>query len=124
MLRAYGQSMDAVGDSPQIPFYLRRALGGPDDLRGYRQCRCLDNDFTFVSVEYRYPLHDIMDAYAFLDEGRVFDTWRDDFNWRGWRYSYGGGIRVWNEEDGLIANFFVAHSEEETRFGLAIGESF
>jgi len=65
-----------------------------------------------------------VNPYIFLDEGRVFDSWRDDFSWRGWEYSYGGGIRVWNEDKGVILNFSVAHSAEETRFNLAFGESF
>lgn len=120
-LRMLVESIDPVGHTPNVPFYLRRYLGGEDDLRGYRRRRFVDNDLALVSLEYRYPVWLKLDAFLFLDEARVFESITKDFELSNWRYSAGGGLRVWNDE-GLILSTQVAFSDEGTRFYIQLSE--
>lgn len=121
VLRMLVESIDPVGHTPNVPFYLRTFLGGEDDLRGYRRRRFVDNDLALVSVEYRYPVWIKLDAFLFLDEARVFESITKDFDLADWRYSAGGGLRVRNDES-LILSMQVAFSDEGTRFYLQLSE--
>jgi outer membrane protein assembly factor BamA len=120
-LRMLVESIDPMGNSPDVPFYLRRYLGGEDDLRGYRRRRFVDNDLALISVEYRYPVWLPLDAFLFLDEARVFESITKDFELANWRYSAGAGLRVWNDE-GLMLSTQVAFSDEGMRFYLQVSE--
>lgn len=120
-LRVLAESIDPVGHTPYVPFYLRRYLGGENDLRGYRRRRFVDNDLALVSLEYRYPVWLKLDAFLFLDEARVFESITEDFDLTGWRYSAGGGLRVRNDES-LILSMQIAFSDEGTRFYLQLSE--
>lgn len=122
-LRVMAQSIDTHGDSPYIPFYLRSALGGKENLRGYRTRRYLDNDMAMVSIEYRYPIWDVVDAFIFFDEGQVFEAIFDDFNTRNWNYDAGGGIRIWNT-DKAVLSISAAYSEEDIRFYFQFSDTF
>lgn len=121
--RVLVQSVDVSDNSPILPFYLLTGLGGPDNLRGYRTDRFMDNDAVLASVEYRYPLLEVIDAFIFVDEGRVFSSISEDFKWHDWKYSYGGGLRIFNR-DNLLARVFVAKGKEAARFNLEFGGSF
>ncbi len=113
-----------LGDKTQVmPFYLLPSLGGAETLRGYTRLRFVDNDLALISAEYRYPIWKKIDAFVFLDEARVFISLTDHFKWHDWKYSYGGGLRVW-EIDNLILSFYAAKSEEETRFRIQFSDSF
>lgn len=121
--RVWLESVDVSDNSPVLPFYLMTGLGGPDNLRGYRQNRFLDNDAVLASVEYRYPLLETIDAFLLLEEGRVFSNLSNDFKWHDWKYTYGGGLRIFNRQN-VIINTFVAKSKEDTRFNLEFGSAF
>jgi len=121
--RVLMQTTDITDNSPALPFYLKSGLGGADNLRGYRDDRFLDNDAVLASVEYRYPLLEVIDAFVFLDEGRVFSNLSNDLKWHDWKYSYGGGIRIFNSES-VIVRTFVAKSKEDTRFNLEFSNAF
>lgn len=116
------ETIDPTGNSVDTPFYLRSSLGGNDDLRGYQTRRFVDNDLALVSVEYRYPILDHVDAFIFLDEGRVFGSITDDFSFRDWRYSTGVGFRVYNVS-GLILSTLTAFGDEGTRFYFQLSEN-
>ena len=122
-LRLMAQTTDLVDETSSMPFYLKPSLGGAETLRGYTRRRFVDNDLAVISLEYRYPIWKKIDAFVFLDEGRVFGSLTDDFKWHNWKYSYGGGLRVW-ETDNLILSFYAAKSEEETRFRIQFSDSF
>jgi outer membrane protein assembly factor BamA len=122
-VRAMGRSTDLGDNSPVMPFYLKPTLGGAETLRGYTNYRFSDNDLAVISVEYRYPIWDQIDAFVFLDEGRVFNSITDHFKWHDWKYSYGGGLRVW-ETDNLMLTFYAAKSKEATRFKLQFNDLF
>lgn len=122
-LRILAQSTDVIGESPELPFYLKSQLGGVESLRGYRRGRFVDNDLALVSIEYRYPLLEFMDAFIFLDEARVFSSFSDHFKWHDWKYSTGGGIRIW-EKNKLIIKTQVAVSKEDLRFYFEFSDAF
>jgi len=121
VLRVMAASVDPVGDSPEVPFYLREYLGGEEDLRGYRTRRFMDNGLALASIEYRWPVWLRADAFLFLDEARVFHHLVDDFTTHDWRYSAGGGLRIWND-GGLALSTTVAFGDEGTRFYLQMAE--
>ncbi len=122
-LRILVETVDLSGASPALPFYLKSALGGVDNLRGYRNGRFLDNDLAMASIEYRYPILEIIDGFIFLDEGRVFNNLSDDFKWHDWKYSYGAGLRIFNDED-VMLRMFLAKSKEDSRFYLEFSDAF
>lgn len=122
-LRVLAQSTDLIGNSPELPFYLKSQLGGVESLRGYRKGRFIDNDLAMVSIEYRYPLLEFMDAFIFLDEARVFPSFSDNFKWNDWKYSTGGGLRIW-QKDQLAVRTFMAVSKEDTRYYFEFSGAF
>lgn len=121
-LRATVRHLELDEGSPEVPFYMRSRLGGEGSLRGYRTDRFVDNDMILLTAEYRYPIWDVVDAYVFLDQGRVFGDITEEFKWRGWDYSTGLGLRIWNNE-GLLAKAEMAFSEEGFRAYLTIGKA-
>ena len=122
-VRLMAQTTDLGDEIPFMPFYLLPSLGGAETLRGYTRLRFVDNDLALISAEYRYPIWKKIDAFVFLDEARVFKSLTDHFKWHDWKYSYGGGLRVW-ETDNLILSFYAAKSDEETRFRIQFSDSF
>jgi len=122
-LRILVESVDRPGASPSLPFYLKSSLGGVDNLRGYRNGRFLDNDLAMASVEYRYPILEMIDGFVFLDEARVFNNLSNDFNWHDWKYSYGAGLRIFNDED-IMVRAFIAKSKEDNRLYLEFSDAF
>lgn len=120
-LRAYLQRFDANdANTLATPIYLASTLGGRDGLRGYSRGRYIDNDLAMVSAEYRYPVYDGIDAFLFLDEGRVYEKMTDEEFFTDWKYSFGFGFRVWNPRT-VIATFQVARSDESTKIYFEMG---
>ncbi len=122
-LKLLAKSLDQPAATLPTPFYLLNRLGGQYNLRGFKTDRFSDNDLALASVEYRYPIWDVIDAFLLLDAGRVFREIEDDFTLRNWEWNYGFGLRVW-KANGLIASATIARSSEETRFYLLAGEEF
>jgi hypothetical protein len=90
-LRAMTSLTDADAGQ-QVPFYFQRTLGGPDDLRGFRQYRFRDRNLLLLQAEYRWEVFTAMDAAIFYDAGKVSAT-RDDLNLRDLERDYGIGVR-------------------------------
>jgi outer membrane protein assembly factor BamA len=122
-VRLLTRMIDKPDDAPNVPFYLKSLLGGQDDLRAYERGRFLDYDLALISVEYRYPLYHIIDAFVFLDEARVFHDISDELTLRGWRYSAGVGIRVWNSQ-GVLLKTQAAYGDEGLRLYLDVGSDW
>ncbi|MCB2202245.1 BamA/TamA family outer membrane protein [bacterium] len=121
--RAIVQNIDNAESAGSNPFYLRSSLGGPETLRGYRTVRLTDNDLALVTIEYRYPIYDMIDALVFFDEGRVFSDMGDEFTLKDWRYSAGIGLRVWNPEE-VVVSAQVARSDDGWEFFFQAGQGF
>jgi outer membrane protein assembly factor BamA len=122
-IRLLVESVDLLNNKDDLgmPYYLLPTLGGEGDLRGYERNRFLGRGLALTTIEYRFPVSLNSDGFLFLDEGRVFDSMRDDFTFKNWRYSFGFGVRIWSEQ-GEKLRFTVAHSVEETRLYLDFGQ--
>jgi outer membrane protein assembly factor BamA len=75
-LRAFVSAADA-GVGQEVPFYYQRTLGGPDDLRGFRQFRFRDRNVLLLQAEYRWEIFTAVDGAIFYDAGRVAPRFGD-----------------------------------------------
>ena len=115
-------SHDDAGAGSTVPFYLRRALGGANTLRGFLDQRFRDNGLIYLSGEYRWEAAPALELAVFYDAGKVFDR-RSDFGFSGMEKSIGWGIRFKNHRRVLV-RFDFAKSREDTRTHVTIGPSF
>jgi len=122
-VRLSAASLKVIDDTDNLglPAYLLQTLGGENDLRGYKPNRFQDHALAIVSLEYRYPIWQLADGFVFIDEGRVFESFDDDFSWRQWHYSFGFGFRVW-DTTGEKLRLTAAWSDEEVRFYFNFGQ--
>jgi hypothetical protein len=60
-----------------VPFYLQRTLGGPDDLRGFRRFRFRDRHLLLLQAEYRWEIFTALDGAIFYDAGKVASRLED-----------------------------------------------
>lgn len=106
-----------------VPVYLMSSLGGIDALRGFNRGRFVDNDMAMVSVEYRYPIYNFLDAFLFVDGGRVYADLIKEAVFKNWKQSVGAGIRIWKSSD-VNAIVQIGHSDEATRLYFEIGATW
>jgi outer membrane protein assembly factor BamA len=118
VVRVRGEMTDSP-DGKTIPFFRLGGLGGTDIMRGYRPVRFRDRDLFFTSLEYRFPIHSAIDVIAAWEEGRVFNDVLEEFDTKGFKYSYGAGMRI-HSRTGLVTSFLFAKSEEQFRFVLGL----
>jgi outer membrane protein assembly factor BamA len=85
-------SMSDADDNQQVPFYLQRTLGGPDDLRGFRRFRFRDENLLLLQAEYRWEIFTALDGAIFYDAGKVASR-HEDLNLRDLESDYGIGFR-------------------------------
>lgn len=85
-------SLSDADEGQQVPFYLQRSLGGPDDLRGFRRFRFRDRNVLLMQVEYRWEIFTAVDGALFYDAGKVAAR-REDLNLRDLESDYGIGFR-------------------------------
>lgn len=105
-----------------IPFYYLSELGRSETIRGFARGRFRDKDMVLGSVEYSYPIWTIINAQLFLDAGTVSHNVFKYFDISDLKYGYGVAFQLWNEE-GVMSDFTIAHSEEGFRFYLGINKS-
>ena len=90
-LRALASVSDA-DDGARIPFYYQRALGGPDDLRGFHRLRFRDKHALLLQAEYRWEIFTAVDGALFYDAGKVASR-VEDLNLKDLESDYGIGFR-------------------------------
>jgi hypothetical protein len=90
-LRAFASFSDAAAGQ-QVPFYLQRTLGGPDDLRGFRRFRFRDLNVLLLQAEYRWEIFTAVDGAIFYDAGRVAPR-AEDLTLADLESDYGIGFR-------------------------------
>jgi outer membrane protein assembly factor BamA len=69
-------STSHLGAGRDVPFYLQRTLGGPDDLRGFRRFRFRDRHLFLLQAEYRWEIFTAVDGALFYDAGQVAPSLR------------------------------------------------
>lgn len=70
-------SMTDPTSGADVPFFLQRTLGGPDDLRGFRRFRFRDRHLLLLQAEYRWEIFTAVDGAIFYDAGKVASTTGD-----------------------------------------------
>jgi len=99
----------------EVPFYLQRTLGGPDDLRGFRRFRFRDRHALLLQAEYRWEIFTAVDGAIFYDAGKVASR-VEDLDLRDLESNYGIGFRF-----GSINGVFL---RVEGAFGSSGGKHF
>lgn len=107
-------ALEAVhGQEGDIPFTELPRLGGPQRLRGYALDTFRDARAAMGTLEYHYPIHELVHGTLFVEVGQVGPGYQelvDDL--RDWKVGYGGGIGIGDAEDLAL------------RVELAYGDSF
>lgn len=99
----------------EVPFYLQRTLGGPDDLRGFRRFRFRDRNMLLLQAEYRWEIFTAVDGAIFYDAGSVAPR-LEDLSLGDLESDYGIGFRF-----GTINGVFL---RVEGAFGSSAGKHF
>ncbi len=108
-------TLEAVhGDDDQIPFSDLMKLGGPTSLRGYQLDRFRDKLSALGTLEYRYPVHQMVSGEVFLDVGRVGQSYAEVFDREGLEdFHFGGGLGfVFHSDDKIFFKAQAAYGEE------------
>jgi outer membrane translocation and assembly module TamA len=106
------------GGREDVPFSRLARLGGPESLRGYLADRFRDREAALVSVEYRYPIHDLVAGALFVDAGHVAPDPARLTALDRWRAGIGGGIRI-RTDNTTLATLDVAYGDGvQLTFGI------
>jgi len=115
-------SRDYADNGAQVPFYMMRALGGHETLRGYAPRRFRGSNILYGSTEYRWEADPAVELAVFYDIGKAF-AHRDEFTFNGARHSIGAGIRFKSLRR-TVLRFDVGKGKEGVVFNIAFGPSF
>jgi Omp85 superfamily domain len=107
VLRAMVEGVD--GPDLDIPFSELPRLGGPNRLRGYPLGRFRDEKVALGTIEYHYPVHQLIAGSLYLDVGHVGKSYGDMLDER-WKAGFGAGLIV-RSRDHQLFTFDVAYGE-------------
>jgi hypothetical protein len=107
VLRAMVEAV--YGNEAEIPFSELPRLGGPNRLRGYPFGRFRDEKVALGTIEYRYPVHQLVAGKLYCDVGHVGQSY-GDFLSRGWKAGFGAGVLV-RSRDHQLFTFDVAYGD-------------
>jgi len=108
-------TLEAVhGNDDAIPFTDLMKLGGPNSLRGYQLDRFRDKLSALGTLEYRYPIHQMVSGEVFMDVGRVGQSYTEVFDREGLQdFHFGGGLGfVFHHDDKIFFKAQAAYGEE------------
>ncbi len=95
-------ALEGVIDSDNdIPFTELPRLGGAGLLRGYRTDRFRDKLATTATLEYRWPIHELITGELFVETakvGRTYDALLGAGFSDHWKVGYGGGLIIHTTE--------------------------
>jgi hypothetical protein len=121
-LHALASVSDPSGDR-DVPFYYQRTLGGPDDLRGFRQFRFRDRHMLLLQAEYRWEIFTAVDGALFYDAGKVASR-LEDLNFADLESDYGIGFRFGTSNGVFLRVEGAFGSSEGAHFILRYGHVF
>jgi outer membrane protein assembly factor BamA len=107
----------------EVPFYLQRTLGGPDDLRGFRRFRFRDNHALLLQAEYRWEIFTAVDGAIFYDAGKVASR-LEDLTLSDLESDYGIGFRFGTSNGVFLRVEGAFGSREGKHFILRFGHVF
>ena len=109
-------------DGQSVPFYLKPFIGGPQELRGFRNYRFYDDNILVLNAEYRWEAFSGLDMALFVDGGQAVAK-RQDFAWDKMETSAGVGFRF-NVRNATFLRLDLAFSHESARLWLRWGSPF
>jgi hypothetical protein len=116
-------SLSEADAGQEVPFYMQRTLGGPDDLRGFERYRFRDTNLVLLQAEYRFEVFTAVDAAIFFDAGSVAPR-REDLRLDDLETDYGIGFRF-GSDSGVFARIEGAFGGREgARLVLRWGNVF
>lgn len=115
-------SLAATSGGHQVPFFMMPTLGGPEDLRGFREFRFRDQNLMLMNLEYRWEAFSGLDMAVFGDAGKVFSR-RADLDFSDLETTWGVGARF-NSANGVFFRIDTGFSNEGTRIFYKFGHSF
>jgi len=121
VLRARSVFTYADGDQT-VPFYLKPWIGGPRELRGFRNYRFYDDNVLVLNAEYRWEAFSGLDMALFFDAGKVVAK-RNMFQLKEMETTAGIGFRF-NVRNATFIRFDVAFSHESARLWIRFGSPF
>ena len=116
-------SVSDWGERGDVPFYLQRTLGGPDDLRGFRRFRFRDRHLLLLQAEYRWEIFTAVDGAIFYDAGKVASR-LEDINLAQLESNYGIGFRFGTSNGVFLRTEGAFGSNAGAHFILRFGHVF
>jgi outer membrane protein assembly factor BamA len=111
-----------TGTGKAVPFYMQPALGGSDDLRGYRPFRFRGDNLVLMNAEYRWEVFSGLDMALFGDAGKVYDK-RSQLNLKNLESNLGFGFRF-NARNRTFMRLDVAFSHEGYQVSVKFNDLF
>jgi hypothetical protein len=106
-LRFHGEGV--TGSVDETPFVELPYLGGDTFLRGYHFQRFRDRVAAVASAQYLWDISHYVDAYLFVDTGRVYSA-PDELTLSGLRMGYGLGLEAHTQNGKFLCEGSVASS--------------
>jgi hypothetical protein len=97
-------------DPDAVPIVALPELGGPERLRGYERGRFRDLKDVSASIEYRYPIHEVLAGLLFIDSGAVGRDYSSLGRADHWHFGAGGGFLL-RDRMRSLATIQVAYGE-------------
>jgi hypothetical protein len=117
-----GDVVDVDTPNATVPFYLMKALGGNETLRGYQNFRFRDKNLLYMSAEYRWEATAAVELALFYDAGKVYAD-PSDFGFHDLKSTWGFGIRGKSFRR-VVFRIDIGRSPEGTLVFFAFGPSF
>ena len=114
--------MNFTRDGQSVPFYLKPFIGGPQELRGFRNYRFYDDNILVLNAEYRWEAFSGLDMALFVDAGQAVAK-RRDFAMDKMETAAGVGFRF-NVRNATFLRLDLAFSHESARLWLRWGSPF
>ena len=106
-----------------MPLSQRFAMGGSENLRGYKDDQYRGNSMLRATVEYRLPIVKKVQGVVFVDSGYAWDK-RDEkrFDLGLIKVGYGVGLRVNSPLGPIKLDYGIG--ENDKRFHFSFGGQF
>jgi outer membrane protein assembly factor BamA len=120
-LRARSE-LNYTNGSQTLPFYMKPTLGGPQELRGFRNYRFYGDNLLVFNAEYRWEAFTGLDMALFFDAGQVAAN-RADFALNEMESAVGIGFRF-NIRNATFMRLDVGFSHEGAKVWIRFGSPF
>ena len=104
-----------------VPFYLKPWIGGPVELRGFRNYRFYDDNVLMLNAEYRWEAFSGLDMALFFDAGQVSP--KREFKLKDMETAAGFGFRF-NIRNATFLRLDFGFSHEGARIWFRFGNPF